>query len=124
MSDVREAKRALQFATAGTFRGGLITPTQRAVVEEAIVSLLRLGIKLSACDTAMTLLSCLHSWTWRHLAGKLTIKSWKASGGLYTQQRWTWYAAVLLSSCSAAISTALQPGASIYVRHVCAFNFT
>ena len=56
MSDVREAKRDLQFATAGTFRGGLITPTQRAVVEEAIVSLLRLGIKLSACDTAMTLL--------------------------------------------------------------------
>ena len=47
MSDVREAKRALQFATAGTFRGGLITPTQRAVVEEAIVSLVRFDIKLA-----------------------------------------------------------------------------
>lgn len=35
---VLEAKRALQFATAGTFRGGLVTPTQRAVIEEAIVS--------------------------------------------------------------------------------------
>ena len=35
---VLEAKRALQFATAGTFRGGLITPTQRAVIEEAVVS--------------------------------------------------------------------------------------
>lgn len=35
-----EAKRALQFATAGTFRGGLVTPTQRAVVEEAIVRVL------------------------------------------------------------------------------------
>ena len=34
---VLEAKRGLQFATAGTFRGGLITPTQRAVIEEAIV---------------------------------------------------------------------------------------
>ncbi|DBA95563.1 TPA: hypothetical protein ACH3X3_013416 [Trebouxia sp. C0006] len=36
---VLEAQRALQFATAGTSRGGLITPTQRAVVEEAIIDL-------------------------------------------------------------------------------------
>ncbi|DBA86378.1 TPA: hypothetical protein ACH3X2_005606 [Trebouxia sp. C0005] len=40
---VLEAKRALQFATAGTFRGGLITPTQRAVVEEAIIDLEAFG---------------------------------------------------------------------------------
>ncbi|DBA95564.1 TPA: hypothetical protein ACH3X3_013416 [Trebouxia sp. C0006] len=38
---VLEAQRALQFATAGTSRGGLITPTQRAVVEEAIAPLVR-----------------------------------------------------------------------------------
>ncbi len=41
LTGVLEAKRGLQFATAGTFRGGLITPTQRAVVEEAIVRLYR-----------------------------------------------------------------------------------
>ena len=45
-SGVLEAKRALQFATAGTFRGGLITPTQRAVVEEAIV---RVVLYVTSC---------------------------------------------------------------------------
>lgn len=50
---VLEAKRALQFATAGTFRGGLVTPTQRAVVEEAIVRLL-LRVTASAWHQDLT----------------------------------------------------------------------
>ena len=45
-----EAKRALQFATAGTFRGGLITPTQRAVVEEAIVRLVPQNVCIPSHD--------------------------------------------------------------------------
>jgi len=59
ITGVLEAKRALQFATAGTFRGGLITPTQRAVVEEAIVRFMVIVGTALVCRPIEITLLCL-----------------------------------------------------------------